>query len=114
MFPAVTMQLLGIVALYGMLLMPMGAVIFVDFWLLPRLGLKSNFAESAGIPVNWAAALAWMLSLLICVVLIFGAGIRIFFVSLPGWFAAALLYLFLSFRIQRSATPGERGKAVQP
>jgi purine-cytosine permease-like protein len=37
-FPAVAMQLLGFVALYGLLLMPMGAVIFVDFWLFERLG----------------------------------------------------------------------------
>ena len=45
-FPIVTMRLLDFVALWGMILMPMGAVIFVDFWVLPRLGLRSNFAES--------------------------------------------------------------------
>jgi purine-cytosine permease-like protein len=32
-FPAIAMKLLDFVALYGMLLMPMGAVVFVDFWL---------------------------------------------------------------------------------
>ena len=47
-FPAVTMNLLEFVPLYGLLLMPMGAVIFVDFWLLPKLGLRSNFAEHSG------------------------------------------------------------------
>jgi len=34
MFPMIAMKLLGFVAIYGMLLMPMGAVVFVDFWLL--------------------------------------------------------------------------------
>ena len=32
-FPGFAMQLLGFVAIYGMILMPMGAIIFVDFWL---------------------------------------------------------------------------------
>ena len=39
------MRLLGFVALWGMILMPMGAVIFMDFWVLPKLGLRSNFAD---------------------------------------------------------------------
>ena len=38
MFPAIAMKLLGFVAIYGMMLMPMGAVVFVDFWLLHRFG----------------------------------------------------------------------------
>ena len=54
-FPIVTMKLLDFVALWGMILMPMGAVIFVDFWILLKLGLRSNFAEATGRSVNWAA-----------------------------------------------------------
>ena len=38
------MKLLGFVALYGTILMPMGAVIVVDFVLFPRLGLVRDFA----------------------------------------------------------------------
>jgi purine-cytosine permease-like protein len=59
-FPIVTMRLLGFVALWGMILMPMGAVIFMDFWVLPRLGLRSNFAAAVGSQFNWAAGLAWL------------------------------------------------------
>ena len=59
-FPIVTMRLLDFVALWGMILMPMGAVIFMDFWVLPRLGLRSNFAAVTGAPFNWAAGLAWL------------------------------------------------------
>ena len=65
-FPIVTMRLLDFVALWGMILMPMGAVIFVDFWLLPRLGLRSNFAEVYGRSVNWAAGAAWILTVAVC------------------------------------------------
>jgi len=101
MFPAIAMKLLGFVALYGMLLMPMGAVIFVDFWLIKKLGMKSNFAEFSNKSFNWAAGLTWFVTLAICWWLVQKAGVQIFFVSLPGWFIAAALYLFLSYFYQR-------------
>lgn len=96
MFPAIAMQLLDFVALYGMLLMPMGAVIFVDFWLIRKFGLQSSYAEISGKTFNWAAGLTWFLTLATCVLLVNFAGIQIYFVSLPGWFVAAFLYVVLS------------------
>ena len=100
-FPVVIMKLLGFVALWGMILMPMGAVIFADYWLLPRFGLRRFIAEHARLTVNWAAGAAWLASVLFCVGLLaaFGAD-KIFFVSLPGWFVAVLVYVALSRRLQ--------------
>jgi purine-cytosine permease-like protein len=96
MFPAIAMKLLGFVALYGMLLMPMGAVIFVDFWLLKKLGLQSNYAELSKKSFNLAAGLTWFITLAMCWCMVRYAGVQIFFVSLPGWFIAAILYVLLS------------------
>jgi purine-cytosine permease-like protein len=102
-FPIVTMKLLGFVALWGMILMPMGAVIFADFWLLPKLGLRRDFAEVAGLPINWAAAVAWLASVAFCVGLLALLGSdKIYFVSLPGWFVTVAIYIALSMRSQRS------------
>jgi purine-cytosine permease-like protein len=109
-FPIVTMKLLDFVAMWGMILMPMGAVIFVDFWILPRLGLRSNFAESTGRGFNWAAAAAWLGSVgfSVSIVTLFGRD-KLFFVSLPGWFVAVLLYLILSKWMQgATSTPHSR------
>ncbi len=100
LFPAIAMKLLGFVALYGLILVPMGAVVFVDFWLMKRLGLQPFYAEASGKPVNWAAALAWIVTLCGCVALALSGTLEIFFVSLPGWFAAALLYVLLSVVIR--------------
>jgi len=100
MFPAIAMQLLGFVALYGMILMPMGAVVFVDFWLSGRFGFQNEYAARSGTAFNWAAALTWFLTLGVCVALIQLAGVQIYFVSLPGWFAAAVLYITLSRLLQ--------------
>jgi len=125
-FPALAMKLLGFVALYGLVLMPMGAVVFIDFWLFPRIGLRKNYAASAGISFNWAAGLAWLLTLAVCLALVFlnpllawlenrgllvlsesvkevlaYLNVQIFVVSLPGWFLAAVLYIVLSKLFQR-------------
>jgi len=101
LFPAVAMKLLGFVALYGLVLMPMGAVVFVDFWLMKRFGMQPFYAEASGTSFNWAAALTWFLTLAGCVALALSGTLEIFFVSLPGWFVAAVLYLVLSKLIQK-------------
>jgi len=91
-FPALVMKLLEFVALYGLILMPMGAVIFADFWILPRLGLKKNFAELTGASFSWAAGISWIVTLCVCLFL----HLEIFFKGLPGWFIAVILYVLLS------------------
>ena len=130
MFPAIAMQLLGFVALYGMLLMPMGAVIFVDFWLLKKMGLQSSYAEVSGKAFNWIAGLTWFITLSVCTILVKMSSIidwlvgreiltmtdkvqwvketfsvQIFFVSLPGWFVAAVLYIILNKLYQKKIRP---------
>lgn len=107
MFPAIAMRLLDFVALYGMILMPMGAVIFVDFWLATKLGFTPYYAEVSGIRFNWAAGLTWAVTVGFCFLLIqvFGRS-SMWFVSLPGWFVAALLYIVISLVYQRRLHEG--------
>jgi purine-cytosine permease-like protein len=102
MFPAIAMKLLDFVALYGLLLMPMGAIIFVDFYFLRKFGLKSSYAEHSRDNFNWAAGLTWLLTLAACWGYVMYAGKdKIFFVGLPGWFIACVLYIVLSKYYQR-------------
>ncbi|MBX2841375.1 MAG: hypothetical protein KTR26_06360 [Flammeovirgaceae bacterium] len=100
-FPALVMQLLGFVALYGLVLMPMGAIILIDFYLLERMGLKANYAEVAGIKFSFQAAITWVATLALCLALNFMAGIEVFFLGLPGWFIAAFLYIIFSKMMQK-------------
>jgi purine-cytosine permease-like protein len=123
-FPAIAMKMLNFVALYGLILMPMGAIVLVDFYWMRRLGLTPNYAEFANKKFNWAAALTWLLTLAVCVFLaryvavreflvargidVLPAnfnGVEIFFVGLPGWFLAASLYVVLSKLYQRKGQP---------
>jgi purine-cytosine permease-like protein len=90
-FPALVMNLLDFVALYGLVLMPMGAVVFLDVLFFKKMGLESNYAEKTGSRFNWAAGLTWFLTLTLCLIinLVF-AGVEIFFLGLPGWFIAVI------------------------
>jgi cytosine permease len=105
LFPALMMRLLDFVALYGLLLMPMGAVIFADFWILPRLGLRQDYAEWKRILFSWPAALAWLLTLGLCLLFNLLWGWQIFFLGLPGWFLATGIYVVASYLQQRAAGP---------
>lgn len=101
LFPALMMRLLDFVALYGLLLMPMGAIIFMDYWLIPKLGLRSNYAEWRKLLISWPSAATWVGTLLVCWFINFAWGLEIFFLGLPGWFIACILYLGFSLVQQR-------------
>ncbi len=105
MFPAIAMRLLGFVALYGLVLMPMGAVIFTDFWIFPKLGLRQYYAEHRGLKINAAAGIAWLATLAICVALVKSGNpiFQLYFVALPGWFIATVLYIAISKLTQKGA-----------
>lgn len=97
-FPALMMKLLDFVALYGLLLMPMGAVIFADYWLLPKLGLRPQYAALRNLDLSWPAVVAWLGALAVAFALPF----EIFFVALPGWFVAVILFVLLSLMQQKA------------
>ena len=107
-FPAIFMQLLDFVAIYGLMLMPIGAVIVVEHWLFGRLGLRSYWAEQKGLMFNPAAVVSWLAVVIICFPIeqfTQGAvrspmallGVHLFYRWLPGWFIAAILYIVLSW-----------------
>lgn len=100
-FPALVMNLLDFVALYGLVLMPMGAVVLLDVLFFKKLNLKSNYAELTGSQFNWAAGLTWLITLTLCLIMNIYWGIEIFFLGLPGWFIAVFLYIALSIVLQR-------------
>lgn len=108
MFPALAMKLLGFVALYGLALMPMGAVVFCDFWLMNRFGMERFHAEKAGISWHWPPVIAWVGTVSVCLIAVQLGYLNLFMASLPGWFLAAVLYMVMSrvFQNRSSSQPG--------
>jgi hypothetical protein len=81
--------------------MPMGAVITVDYFVFGRFGLIRDFAERSGSTFNVAAGSAWLIALLTAGFLNRVVGVQIYFLALPGWLTAGILYIVLSTVIQR-------------
>jgi purine-cytosine permease-like protein len=100
-FPGLSMKFLNVAALYGLILMPMGAVIFADHFLVQKIGLQPFFAEKRKISFFWPPALAWILTLGLCLLLNLKYGLQVFFLGLPGWFIAVAIYLGLSIYFQK-------------
>jgi purine-cytosine permease-like protein len=106
-FPALVMRLLEFVALYGLILMPVGAIIYIDVFLLQKIGLQHDYAERTQSSFNWSVAITWALTLVFCLCLNLILGIDIFFLGLPGWFIAVLIYVAACKLMQKDAVvPG--------
>ncbi len=98
--PAVVHNLDRIVAYNGIVFVPLGAFIFVDLWIFPKLKMSTYFAEKKGLPLSWPSLLAWVFSFLICFFFYAKDNIDIFVTmcqgNLPRWIAnikTDLMYL---------------------
>lgn len=94
--PFVFTKLLGFVAMYGLLLLPVGAVVFVEHWIFPRIGLTQYWASRKGKLLNWPALLAWGITLAGAVIMWRLRYIHEFFLIIPVWLSTAVLYVILS------------------
>ena len=95
-FPNLSAQLLGFVGLYGTVLGPMGAVIFVDFYLMKTFGLADEYADRSGSAFNIAVLMSWVLPVAVGLYVIFSHGLFAAYAVIPAWFACGLIYLILS------------------
>lgn len=82
--PVFFLRLLDYVAIYGLLLMPVGAIVFAEHWIFPRLGLEQYRAERRNWPLNWTALGVWIGTLVVCYFL----PLHLFFKWLPGYVVA--------------------------
>lgn len=113
-FPGFIMKFFEFLAIEGLVLMPIGVIIITDFWILPRLGMKSNIAEVTGISTNWAALLTWLGASIVCLFLIFKAEIEIFFVGIPGILVASALYVVTSKVFQSRLSDSRSDEITAP
>ncbi|MCC7336341.1 MAG: hypothetical protein IT422_14730 [Pirellulaceae bacterium] len=103
-FPNLSAKLLGFVGTYGTVLGPMGAVIFVDFYLMRKFGLRDEYALHSKTSINSAVLIAWLLPVVVGLYLIFVQGVFAAYAVIPCWFACGALYLLLSKFVQRPTT----------
>lgn len=99
LFPAVAMNLLNFVGIYGTVLAPVGAIIAAEHFLFPRLGLRRESAAHNDSTFNWVALLAWLVPL----IPFFWARAHVFesYLTLPVYLAAGALYVAFAFAAGR-------------
>jgi len=103
LFPALVMKLSEFVALYGLVLIPMGGIIFADFYLMDKFRLRTYYAEKMNINFNWAAGLTWFVLLIAALIMNLVVGIELYFLPLPAWILAIVLFVLLSKLYQKRA-----------
>jgi cytosine permease len=115
--PFVFTRLLDFVGVYGLLLMPVGAIVFVEHWVFPRLGWSQYWASRKGLTVSWPALVAWLGSVVLGVTLWRTGTLHLFFLAAPVWIVAAGVYIGLAaIAGAREALPPEAspGPAAAP
>jgi purine-cytosine permease-like protein len=76
--------------------MPMGAVIFADYYFSKKMGFMDEAALKTGSNFSMPALMSWVLTLIFCLLLNLFYGVDIFFLGLPGWFVAVTIFVVLS------------------
>lgn len=102
-FPNLSAQLLGFVGTYGTILGPMGAIIFVDFWLMKKLGLRSEAAVEDKTSFSMPVALAWLIPVGLGLFMIFKHDTWAIYTVIPCWIGSAVLYVLLSKLLQKKS-----------
>lgn len=90
-FPVIFMKLLDYVALYGLILMPVGAIVVAEHWIFPKLGMEQFRAQRLKQLFNWNALIVWIGTLVAAYFL----PIHLYFKWLPGYVIALVAYTLL-------------------
>ncbi len=115
-FPFVFRQLLNFVGLYGLLLMPVGAIVVMEHWVFPLIGFQQFWSTRKGKVLNWPALVSWGIGLtaaLLCwqaetigswlsqhvhgsLAAVSAIHVHLFFLAGPVWILTSVLYLVLA------------------
>lgn len=100
-FPAFAMKLLDFVGIYGTILAPVGAVIFVDHFLAERFGIATDWSERSGSQFNMGVLIAWGIPVALALAAYSFMDVSAFYLPLPCWIACGVLYIILSKRMAK-------------
>ena len=106
-FPFVFTGLLDFVGIYGLLLAPPGAIVLTEHYIFPRIGLQRYWAHRRHLGLNWPAAIAWGSSLALALGLERSGTLHLFYLFLPTYLFASVVYLVLAKMSGAGAHAGE-------
>ena len=106
-FPAITNKILEFLLLAGILLCPMGVIVFVDHFLFPKIGLQDefshkkqarqeNFRDDICRATNWPAVATWAISEVISLPLALLTPVSLYFTPVITIFVSCSFYVGLT------------------
>ena len=114
-FPFVFTKLLDFVGIYGLLLVPAGAIVTTEHWIFPRIGLTRYWASYRQLAINWPALIAWVVAIAVAIALWQTGTLHLFFLFLPVYFLTSVLYILLARQAGAAETyPEESFQADTP
>lgn len=97
-FPFVFSQILPLLTYAGLLVVPVGAIVFAEHQLFPRMGLTRYWSKYQGYLTSLPAVAAWGLGL------VFGFGLNFlnlmsfYYLFIPTWFFTIVVYTLLAVK----------------
>jgi len=110
--PFVFTKLLDFVGYYGLLLMPLGAVAFTEYWIFPKIGLTRYWTEKKRLAMNWPALLSWLISIAVAITLEKSGILHLFFLFVPVWVMTSVLYIVLSMLMGARDVPADAKEII--
>ena len=94
-FP-ITANVMTIVNVIVLVVPSIGAIVIAEHWILPKLGGTRYWSKFKGWKINYAGLLTWLISLGFVVVMTLTHAIHSYFLFLPNYILALLVYLILA------------------
>lgn len=95
-FPYVYRNILPLLTYAGLILVPIGGIVFAEQHIFPRMGMKTNWYRLSGVKDNVPALVTWAISLVFGFGLNFLNVISFFYLFLPTWVVSIVAYTILS------------------
>jgi purine-cytosine permease-like protein len=112
-FPFVFSQILPLLTYAGLLVVPVGAIVFAEHQIFPKIGFTRYWSSYRNLTFSTPAVASWALGL------VFGFGLNalnlmsFFYLFLPTWIFTILVYTFLASRFGAKEKYPEEEKEEQ-
>lgn len=94
-FP-ITMNIMTIVNIIVLIVPPVGAIVFAEHWIIPKLGGTRYWSTYKGWKINYAGLAAWAIALVFVAVMTVTHALHSYFLFLPTYLLAMISYLILA------------------
>ncbi|OYD07156.1 purine-cytosine permease family protein [Paludifilum halophilum] len=95
-FPFVFTQLLDFVGYMGLILVPVGTVVFTEHWIFPKIGWTRYWAKYKKLNINLPALFSWIIGVVFAVCMDRFQIIHLYFLFVPTWLVTMASYILLS------------------